>query len=74
MTYLRGVANPRDPKEALVFSYWLIVVQLLKQGIPWDTIQLLSEGEVNFIIGVLAAFNQKEQEDEQRAMAASQMN
>ena len=71
MTYLRGVANPRDPKEALVFSYWIIVMQLLKQGVPWDAIQTLSEEEVNFILGVIAAFNQKEDEDEQRAMAAS---
>lgn len=71
MTYLRGVANPRDPKEALVFSYWIIVMQLLKQGVPWDAIQTLSEEEVSFILGVIAAFNQKEDEDEQRAMAAS---
>ena len=72
MTYLRGVANPRDPTEALVFSYWIVVLQLLKQGIPWDAIQLFSEEEVNFVLGVVAAFNQKEAEDEQRAMAASQ--
>lgn len=73
MTYLRGVANPRDPKEAIVFSYWIIIVQLLKQGIPWDAIQKLSEEEVTFILGVMSAFNQKEDEDQQRAMAASQM-
>ena len=72
MTYLRGVANPRDPREALVFSYWIVVMQLLKQGVPWDAIQMLSEEEVSFILGVIAAFNQKEAEDEQRAMAASQ--
>jgi mannitol/fructose-specific phosphotransferase system IIA component (Ntr-type) len=72
MTYLRGVANPRDPTEALVFSYWIVVVQLLKQGITWDAIQTLSEDEVSFILGIIAAFNQKEEEDEQRAMAASQ--
>tara|TARA_R110002020_G_scaffold449329_2_gene662421 strand:- start:123 stop:341 length:219 start_codon:yes stop_codon:yes gene_type:complete len=71
MTYLRGVANPRDPVEAIVYSYWIIVVQLLKQGIPWDAIQLLSEEEVNFILGVTSAFVQKEQEDQQRAMAAA---
>ena len=72
MTYLRGVANPHDPTEALVFSYWIVVVQMLKQGIPWDAIQTLSEEEVSFILGIMAAFNQKEEEDEQRAMAASQ--
>ena len=45
---------------------------MLKQGIPWDAIQTLSEEEVSFILGIMAAFNQKEEEDEQRAMAASQ--
>jgi len=73
MTYLRGVANPRDPKEGMVFSYWIIIVQLLKQGIPWEAIQSLSEDEVSFVLGVMAAFNQKEEEDQQRAMASAQM-
>ena len=71
MTYLRGVANPRDPKEGMVFSYWIIIVQLLKQGIPWEAIQSLSEDEVSFVLGVMAAFNQKEEEDQQRAMAST---
>lgn len=66
---MRGVANPHDPTEALVFAYWIVVVQLLKQGIPWDAIQLLSEEEVGFLLGVLAAFVQKDEEDQQRAMA-----
>ena len=66
---MRGVANPHDPTEALVFAYWIVVVQLLKQGIPWDAIQMLSEEEVGFILGVLAAFSQKDEEDQQRAMA-----
>jgi len=69
MTYLRGVANPRDPKEGMVFSYWIVVIQLLKQGIPWEAIQSFSEDEVGFVLGVIAAFNQKEDEDQQRAMA-----
>jgi len=68
---LRGVANPSDPTEALVFAYWIVVLQLLKQGLPWEAIQTLSEAEINFILGVAAAFNQKEEEDQQRAMAAA---
>jgi len=71
MTYLRGVANPHDPTEALVFSYWIVVVQLLKQGIPWEAIQKFSEEEIIFLLGVLAAFSQKDEEDQQRAMAAA---
>jgi|TARA_R110000824_G_scaffold374631_2_gene565191 hypothetical protein len=70
MTYLRGVANPRDPREAIVYVYWITTVQLLKQGIPWEAIQTLTEHEVSFVLGVLAAFNQKESEDEQRSMAS----
>ena len=70
MTYLRGVANPRDPNEAIVYSYWIIVIRLLREGIPWDVINALSEKELNFILGVTAAFNQKENEDQERSMAA----
>ena len=67
---MRGVANPRDPREALVYAYWIVVVRLLKEGIPWEAIQTLSEKEITFVLGVVTAFNQKEQEDQQRAMAA----
>ena len=65
------MANPRDPKEALVYAYWILVVQLLKQGIPWEAIQTLSESEITFVLGVTSAFSQKEDEDQQRAMASS---
>ena len=71
MTYLRGVANPRDPKEAIVFSHWINVVQLLKAGIPWDVIHSLESQEITIIFGVLNAFDQKQSEDQQRQMAAS---
>jgi len=71
MTYLRGVANPRDLKETLVYSYWISTVQLLKAGIPWDVIHSLSENEIVFLFGVLQAISQKEAEDQQRQMAAS---
>ena len=71
IAYLRGVANPRDPREALVYAYWIQVLHLLKVGMPWDAIGELAEAEVDIILGISAAFQQKEAEDEQRAMAAS---
>tara|TARA_R110000824_G_scaffold55321_2_gene152537 strand:- start:26 stop:166 length:141 start_codon:yes stop_codon:yes gene_type:complete len=46
---------------------------MLKIGIPWNAIQEISESEVHIILGVSAAFDQKENEDEQRAMAATKM-
>tara|TARA_R110000824_G_scaffold80015_2_gene201559 strand:+ start:916 stop:1134 length:219 start_codon:yes stop_codon:yes gene_type:complete len=71
MAYLRGVANPRDPKETLVFTHWISVVQLLKAGIPWEAIHTLTENEVSFVFGVLMAIDQKQAEDQQRQMAAA---
>jgi len=40
-------------------------------GVPWNAINELAEAEVNILLGITAAFQQKEAEDEQRAMAAS---
>ena len=65
---MRGVATTDDPIENLVYTYWMTVVQLLKDGIPWEAIQSLTENEISFIIGIIAAFQQREQEDEQRQM------
>jgi len=65
---MRGVATTDDPIENLVYTYWMTVVQLLKYGIPWEAIQSLTENEISFIIGIIAAFQQREQEDEQRQM------
>ena len=70
MTYLRGVANPRDPREAIVYVYWITTVRLLKEGIPWEVIQTLTEPEISFVMGVIMAIDQKESEDQQRSMAS----
>tara|TARA_Y100000310_G_scaffold70778_1_gene66523 strand:- start:1454 stop:1594 length:141 start_codon:yes stop_codon:yes gene_type:complete len=43
---------------------------MLKIGVPWNAIQEISESEVYIILGISAAFDQKEAEDEQRAMAS----
>lgn len=46
---------------------------MLKIGVPWDAIQEISEAEVHMILGISAAFEQKESEDEQRSMASVKM-
>lgn len=43
----------------------------MRMGVPWDAIGELAEAEVDILLGITAAFQQKEAEDEQRAMAAS---
>ena len=44
---------------------------MLKANIPWDVIQELSEAEIYMVLGIASAFEQKEAEDEQRAMAST---
>jgi len=73
MAYLRGVADT-NVKEAVIFSYWLTVLQLLKLGIAWEAIQEFSESEIQMIIGVQSAIDQKQQDDEARSMAQNSGN
>jgi hypothetical protein len=44
---------------------------MLRSNIPWDVIQELSEEEIHMVLGIAAAFDQKQSEDEQRAMASN---
>ena len=34
------------PEEAITYSYWATVLQLLKLGIAWDAILSFTEGEI----------------------------
>ena len=45
------------------------MVHLLKSGIPWDAIMLMSEQETYFVLGVLSALQQREQDAEAKAAA-----
>lgn len=54
--------------EAAHFHYWLIMMQLLKIGIPWDVIQNCSESEVYTILAMQNAIVQKENEEQQAQM------
>jgi hypothetical protein len=60
------------PEEGLLFTYWLTVLQLLKLGIPWIDIMNFSDTEIKTVLGIEMAINQKQQEEQARAMAANQ--
>lgn len=70
---MRGVGDT-NLQESIVYSYWLIVLQLLKHGIAWEAIQNFTESEINMILGVQAAIDQKQQDEEARSMAQSSGN
>jgi hypothetical protein len=44
-------------------------MSLLKQGIPYEVIMSASEEEISLLLGISAAYHQKENEDTERSMA-----
>ena len=50
------------PEEAITYSYWATVLQLLKLGIAWDAILSFTEGEIALIIGIQGALDQRRAE------------
>ena len=61
------------PKELLLFSYWTTILQLLKLGIAWESIMSLTDEEVNIIVGIEMAIQQKEQDEQAKELARSNM-
>ena len=57
----------------MIFSYWLTVLQLLKLGITWEAIHQFTDEEMNLVLGIQAALNQREADEQARAMARGQM-
>ena len=47
----------------------MIVITLLKQGIPWDVIMGATDEEIALILGINQAYQQKQDEDMERTMA-----
>ena len=47
------------------------MAHLLKAGVAWDAIMQMSEQETYFLIGVLSALQQKEQDAEAKSVAPS---
>jgi len=48
----------------------MITIRLLKLGIPWDFIMDATESQIHLILGIEAAMNQKENEDNQAQMSS----
>lgn len=70
MAFMRQVGDT-TPEEALTYSYWATVLQLLKLGIAWEAILSFTEGEIAMILGVQGAIDQREQDEQTRQMARS---
>ena len=70
MAFTRGSTDITS-YEVVLYSHWIITIQLLKMGISWEAIQSMNGDELNLILGVQMALNQKENDEQARAMAAS---
>ena len=57
MAFMRK-AGEFTPQETLVFSYWMVILRLLKMGITWEAIMQLTEDEINMILGITLAEQQ----------------
>ena len=68
LVFLRG-AGEFPPEEGRLYYYWVTILQLLKRGIPWNAIQEFSENEINLVIGIDIAIEQKQAEDQARQTA-----
>ena len=58
-----------SPQEALTFTYWLTILHLLKLGIAWEAIHDFTEDEINLILGIQSALDQREADEQTRQMA-----
>ena len=66
-------AGDSSQEETLTFSYWITVLGLLKIGIAWEAINEFTDEEINLVIGVQAALDQRDADEQARAMARGQM-
>jgi len=67
--FLTGVGNLPVP-ETLAYYQWVVTLELLDVGIPWNTIQEMTENQINIALGVVSAKKQKEQEAEAKSQAS----
>ena len=67
--FLTGVGN-LPVAETIVYYQWIVTLELLDVGIPWDTIQEMTENQINIALGVVSAKKQKEQEEQARSQAS----
>jgi len=67
--FLTGVGN-LPVSETLAYYQWVVTLELLDVGIPWNTIQEMTENQINIALGVVSAKKQKEQEAEAKSQAS----
>jgi|TARA_R110000824_G_scaffold14552_7_gene61820 hypothetical protein len=68
MTFLRGVAD-LSLEEGQLYYYWLTMVTLLKEGIPWEALVEFTSDEISLIMGINAAIHQQENDEQMKNMA-----
>ena len=57
-------------QETLTYYHWVVTLELLEVGIPWDTIQEMTENQIHIALGVTAAKKQREQEAQAKSQAS----
>ena len=55
------------------YQYWLLVLSLLKQGIPYALIEQVTDEELVILLGLTAAMAQTEQDTMEREQRQTQM-
>ena len=55
------------------YQYWLLVLSLLKQGIPYALIEQVTDEELVTLLGLTAAMAQTEQDTMEREQRQTQM-
>ena len=72
MASMRGTGD-LSPEESLIYSYWSVVLQLLKLGVAWEAISNFSSGEIAVSLRLHAAVEQREADEQARQMAQQKM-
>jgi len=57
----------------MVYTYWIIIVQLLQMGIAWEAIMQFTENEIMLVLGVHQAFEHIKAEANAKSSARSRM-
>lgn len=52
--------------EGLKYEYWIVMLSLLKKGIPYDVLSELTTNEMYTVISVSSALEEQENDELQR--------
>jgi hypothetical protein len=63
----------KNVKQGMSYQYWLLVLSLLKQGIPYALIEQVTDEELVILLGLTAAMAQTEQDTMEREQRQTQM-